>query len=218
MNISILVGTYGHTRWQHLAQQQAVPSALDQGAHEVLWQHDIDGTLASVRNKLAQRATGDWLCHVDADDRLGDGYLDAMETGWRDFEMAMTPTCPLLLVPAVQYVNEPPDLSADAPAIPAWGRPMIDVNCAVIGTLVPRALSLQVGGFRDRLVDGTLLTSLEDWDLWLRCMIAGAHLVPVPSAVYRARVNANGRNADQSSYRAIRAELEPSWRETTLQR
>jgi hypothetical protein len=227
VKVSVLVATFGHTKWKHLARTRAIPSADVERPHEVLSRHDAGGTLASVRNRLAEEATGDFLCHLDADDQLAPGYLDAMAHAWYAYigpQLTRHPPLagPPLLVPAVQYLRD--DEPFGQPAIPARGedpnaaRRMIEINCCVVGTLVPRNLFLKIGGFREALADGTPLSSLEDWDVFLRCQIAGARLVPVPAAVYRATMSANGRNADQSPYRAIRAELELAWREAVLGR
>ena len=78
------------------------------------------------------------------------------------------------------------------------------MNECVIGTVVPRRLFLEVGGFRE-------LPSLEDYDLWLRCCKAGARIVHVPQAVYRAHVRPGSRNSDQSVYDQLRAEHHEVW-------
>ena len=59
---------------------------------------------------------------------------------------------------------------------------------------VPRALFLDVGGFREHSDGGTPLTMYEDWDsFFLRMTDAGARIVHVPEAVYRAHSH-GGRN------------------------
>jgi GT2 family glycosyltransferase len=228
VNVSVIVATHGDLCWERLAEERAIPSAEGQGAREVITLHGVDATLAEVRNEAARQASGDWLCGLDADDELAPGYLAAMRAYWEtpfeeQLERAVrepildpgpSPVIsspieiPSLLVPAVQYVAPYPASGtfASAPEIPAWGLPLIDVNCCSIGTLIPRRLFLEVGGFRDTLTDGTPLSALEDWDLALRLVVAGARLVPVPAAVYRAFLRAGSRNADQSLYGAIRRE------------
>jgi hypothetical protein len=44
-----------------------------------------------------------------------------------------------------------------------------------------------VGGWRD-------FAWSEDWDVWLRCWLAGATVEAVPAAVYRAHVRPDSRN------------------------
>ena len=59
MKISILVSTYGDDSWNQMALNRAMPSCIGQGAHEVLYHHEADGTVASCRNNNAAKATGD---------------------------------------------------------------------------------------------------------------------------------------------------------------
>lgn len=203
MTVSILLGTYGHTRWSHQARMKAFPSTIGQRAHEVLMRHEVEGTVASVRNALAEQATGDWLCFLDADDQLAPDYL---------FWMAQYAQANCLLVPAVQFVSH--GKLSGVTQIPNGGdepgaaERMIDVNCAVIGTLVPRKLFLEVGGFDEEPI-------YEDWALWLRCMIAGAKLVQVPGAVYIANQNGERNQFTPEAvdaYREIQERLGPAWR------
>jgi glycosyltransferase involved in cell wall biosynthesis len=191
MDVSILICTYGDPAWEELAYSRAYPSTLAQGAQEVLIEHEPDLYLDEVRQGAAEAATGDWLCFLDADDELAPGYLAAMRKAmhhwnlWRPGDLLANP---LLLVPAVQYVHpereEPPRVLND-------GRPLHEINRAVIGTLIPRRLFVTVGGFPAEPV-------YEDWGCWLACERAGARLVDVPAAVYRAHVRTGSRNVSSS--------------------
>lgn len=198
--VSVVIGTYGDERWRD-AGARAAASARPQ-AREVIQNHEYDGTLATARNNGALAATGDWLCFLDADDELCPGYVTEMRATMRHWNLARRGDLiynPLLLAPAVEYCEG----MRGEPAIPNAGR-WPDVNECVIGTLVPRHLFNQVGGFRE-------LPSLEDFDLWLRCVKAGARIVHVPDAIYCAHYRAGGRNSDQSVYDQLRAEHHEVW-------
>lgn len=201
MSVSILIGTFGEQSWAEAAWSHAYPSAND--ADEVLVRHLPEGTLAQVRNRLAAEATSDWLCFLDADDDLAHGYVDAMTEVFTTLDDEFW-----LLAPAVSYVRHDlviPGMRVQGlPAIPNKGR-WPDMNECVIGTLVARELFLEVGGFRE-------LPSLEDYDLWLRCVKAGARIVHVPGAVYQATVRDRSRNSDQSVYHELRREHAAVWR------
>lgn len=197
VTVSILICTYGEHRWRNLALQRALPSTHRQGADEVKNLHLIEGpagippTLAAVRNMAAKLATGSHLCFLDADDELAPGYIAAMRE-----EAAQRPSA--LLYPAVQYVTAEGE---QEPVMLGAGRPLIDLNRAVIGTLVPRAIFESVGGFGEEPI-------YEDWSLWLRCS-QYAPLIGVPAAVYRAHARLESRNAGPLAaewYRRIRAE------------
>jgi hypothetical protein len=56
-------------------------------------------------------------------------------------------------------------------------------NWLVIGTMVSKALFDEVGGFHEHP------HGLEDWNFFARCVRAGANIVKVKDAVYRAFVN-----------------------------
>lgn len=222
MNVSVIVATFGDQSWVDLADERALPSVDAQTfpAHEVIALHGP--SLHATRNQAALDATGDWLCFLDADDELEPGYLEAMamqepeprerlatpdevDAGY-ELGIAFDPAA-ALLIPAVRYLDRLGRPKGDA-AIPNIVplRSMIEINRAVIGTLVPRDLFLDVGGFGDEPI-------YEDWSLWLRCVREGAELVHVPGAVYRAWTRPRGRNrgTDASfTYWSIRAQHEGS--------
>lgn len=175
MNVSICIATYGNREWEVMAEERALPSAVAQGDVEILMGHQLDGTIASARNGLAERATSDWLCFLDADDELGDGYVQAMR---RKMEHDA------LLMPAVSYVYGRKRRSSVMSDI----RDLTVDNFLVIGTLVERSLFFSVGGFSD------YPHGFEDWSLWAKCWKAGAQIVQVPKAVYIAHVNPHSKH------------------------
>lgn len=198
MDVSILICTYGEDRWRRLAIERALPSAQAQkDAHEVRAWHSPEHTLtlAETRNLAAREASGGWLCFLDADDELAPGYVAAMRE--RAAEMGAGAA---LLYPAVQYVT---GKSESRPALLGQGRPLIELNRAVIGSLIPRQLFLSLGGFGEEPI-------YEDWALWLR---ASRHvaLMAVPKAVYRVHQAPSGRNKARLGrewYAKIRAEAQ----------
>jgi len=205
VNVSVVIATFGDQDWSDLAWSHAYPSASDEHPYETKMIHLPDGTLAQARNRGANDATGDWLLFLDADDELAPGYLAAMKKMMRYWNFARPGDLrenPMLFVPSVSYVHAPEYDGATGfasePRIPQEGQ-WPRLNECVIGTLVPRRLFLDLGGFRE-------LPSLEDYDLFLRCFDAGARLDYVRDAVYRAYVSADGRNADQSPYDSIWAD------------
>ena len=219
VNVSLVVSTFGSDEWHDQGRRALRAVTVTENPFEAFAHHDPDGTLASARNHAAEAARGDFLLYLDADDGIGDGYLDAMEEAASEsiYLAGLDPPegKPLdpertLFIPSVQYVQD--GNCVGAPTIPGWGRPLIDLNCCSIGTLYPRKFFLELGGFREQLADGTALSALEDWDLALRAVLAGATLVPVPDAVYCAARRPGSRNADQSLAGSIRAEHEAAWR------
>lgn len=200
MKVSVLVCTYGDENWQR-AGDEALEHEIHRTDHrpafELVRVHEQQATLAAVRNEAAQKARGDWLCFVDADDRLGVGYLEAMSLAF--MQGAITADWAPLLVPSVQYVNEDGSCRGE-PVIPDWGRSLFDLNCAVVGTLVKRDTFLRVGGFRE-------WTIYEDWDLWLRIVRDGAQMVAVPDAVYCAGVRSRSRNTPDANAARVYAEI-----------
>jgi glycosyltransferase involved in cell wall biosynthesis len=144
--------------------------------------HDPEGTIASVRNEVANQAKGEWLLFLDADDELAPGFLDAMMTAYsreREYRNGH-----FLLTPAVQQIRK------GRPGKPFF-FPECDLttgNWMVVGTLVERELFREIGGFRE------FSHGLEDWNLWARCVRHGAIPVKVEKAVYRAYFNTRSKH------------------------
>jgi glycosyltransferase involved in cell wall biosynthesis len=199
VNVSVVIATCGDQAWADLAWARAYPSASTQEPQpQIVVEHYSWLSVSQARNAGARSAAGDWLCFLDADDKLEPGYLAAMEAAEPYWRFTVPDS---LLVPAVRRIV--PDCRETRAGIPNLGRWPVTNEC-VIGTLVPRRLFEQVGGFRDFPI-------YEDYDLFLRCFDAGAMLVHVPGAVYRECVSVNGRNVGplaEETYAEIWAEHE----------
>ena len=182
VRVTICIATYGEESWRDLAWSRAYPSAAAQPPCEILVGHQPDGTIAMSRNGLADRATGDWLCFLDADDELAPGYLDAMT---RAFEQRPGDGTSLLLTPAVSYVRK------GKPSPPQFldrGISLSEDNWLVVGTLIESHVFHDVGGFSD------YPHGFEDWSLWAKAWQRGAEIVKVPEAVYLAHVNPQSKH------------------------
>jgi GT2 family glycosyltransferase len=179
VEVTVAVATYGDSHWTRLALDRAVASVETLG---LPWVYVHGRTLHDARNgALAQVAT-EWVVHLDADDELEGGFAEAMATGTADVR-----------APAVRYVM--PNGRAQNPGMPhvsGHSHPctadcLTHGNWLVVGSAVRADLVRAVGGWRD-------FTWSEDWDLWLRCHLAGATFEAVPAAIYRAHVRYDSRN------------------------
>ena len=179
MDVTVAVGTYGDTEWRDLAVSRAIPSAEALGVPVV---HCHADTLHDARNGALAQVTTEWVCHLDADDELESGYFDAMARATGDVR-----------APAVRYVSATGH--ARSPRMPrvAGHHHRCRTECLpkgnwlIVGSLVRTDMANAVGGWRD-------FPWSEDWDLWLRCYLAGATFCAVPGAVYRAHVRPDSRN------------------------
>jgi len=178
LDVTVVTGTYGALSWEHLANTRAgasVPAGVP-------WIHEHGETLHDARNSALEQVQTAHVVFLDADDELEPGYLRAMAAGSAD-----------LRAPAVRYVT--PRGRGRAPYVPRVAGHTHDCTAAclkhgnwiVIGAWAPTELVRSIGGFRD-------FAWSEDWDLWLRCALAGATIEPLPSAIYRAHVRADSRN------------------------
>lgn len=174
MEVTAVVATFGDPRWIRLGETFARPSIERQGFDETIVYHGGD-SVADARNIAASGVTTEWICFVDADDMLEDGYLDAMRATGQERG---------LLTPNVRDVVD--GVAGEARSLTY--RNIDYVNPCVIGTLLRREVFDDVGGFWNE-------RAWEDWSLFRRAWLLGENVIPVPDAVYRVFVNPTGRNA-----------------------
>lgn len=177
MNATVVVATYGEERWKTLAWQRAIPSALAQGPCI----HAHRETLADARNAGLASVETEYVIHLDADDELEPGYVEAMGRSTGD-----------LRAPSVRYVKYGTVRQHGMPKVAGHRHIctptcLSDGNWLIVGTCARTQLLRDVGGWEDWPV-------YEDWALWLRCWKAGAVISSCPEAVYRAHVRFDSRN------------------------
>lgn len=187
---AVVVATYGDDSWRELAAGRAVPSAEGETPDDLIVVHEgARSNVAHARNSGAEKARANFIVFLDGDDELAPGYLDALRAAAAEPSRHARPQ---LLVPRVQEIDS---LGLErAPTFPNRQAPMDELNHCVIGTAVPRLLFRAVGGFRADL------PIYEDWALFLACWRAGARLVDVPDAIYRAFEREDSRNGGTRAY------------------
>ncbi len=189
MDVTVAIGTFGDAHWPRLAAERAVPSAEALGVPVV---HHHADTLHEARNGALEQVTTEWVCHLDADDELEPGYFDAMAAGTADVR-----------APSVRYVRLGRLREPGMPAVAGHTHQcvaecLVEGNWLVVGSLVRADMVRSVGGWRD-------FDWSEDWDLWLRCHLAGATFEAIPEAVYRAHVRPDSRNRGASREKRLAA-------------
>lgn len=181
MDVTVVIATYGDASWIELADraQASVPAGT-----QVVRVHG--DTLHDARNSGLDEVTTEWVCHLDADDELEPGYFEHIAAGAADVRAPSVRYCLNGKHRRAPYV---PQVAGHTHACTADCLP--HGNWLVVGTVARADLLRGVGGWRDFPV-------YEDWDLWLRCHLAGATIEAIPDAVYRAHVRFDSRNRGPS--------------------
>jgi glycosyltransferase involved in cell wall biosynthesis len=175
-DVTVCVGTYGHESWRELAHR-AIVSAESQAP--VIHEHRT--TLAEARNAALDQVETEFVVHLDADDELAPGYVDAMAAGKAD-----------LRAPMVQYLG--PGITRPAYFPHVWGHEhhactgecLSQGNWIVVGAAVRTELAHRIRWQEEELY--------EDWSFFLRCWLATGSVEAIPDAVYRAHVRPDSRN------------------------
>ena len=151
---SIIIGTYGSLDWGRRGHDLFIKTQSQFPSIEVIHMHH-QSSLAEARNTGAIEAKGDYLVFLDADDYLCDGYIDA-------FREALEEDSNVLYKPITMGFNGE---ELEEPQFVKRTVDMLERNELIIGTGLAKEKFL---GF-----DPTL-EALEDWDLWIRMIRAGA--------------------------------------------
>ena len=178
MDVTVCVATFGGSEWYDLAHERAIPSAQDQA--RVVYAHGA--TLHDARNAALSEVRTEWVVHLDADDELAPGYIEAMGRGTADVRGPMAQYVRLgnrsMWQPRVHGHDH--DCGADCITSGAG-------NWLIVGAAVRTELVRRVGGWRD-------WPCYEDFDLWMRVLLTGASVELIREAIYVAHVRADSRN------------------------
>lgn len=188
MDVTICVATFGDDEWIRLAERVALPSANRQGC-PVIHHHD-PVSLAEARNAAIAAATTEWVIVLDADDRMSDGYAEALATGHADIRS-----------PALVEVM--PDGATNP--VPLRHRNIEHVNPVPVSAMARRADILAAGGFAP-------WPAWEDWALWLTLARRGATIEHIDAAVLYATVRPRSRNRSVTDPQALHAAIKAASR------
>lgn len=130
-----------------------------------------------IRNRLAERAQGDYLLFLDDDDVLHTDYVQEL-----------TPHLDAEVVYSWCRVEGRDDWCPNRLFEP---RALEHQNFIPVTACVQKQAFLDVGGF------DTTLGTLEDWDLWKRLLRAGARFKCVPEVLWTYRVKAAGTSRNK---------------------
>jgi glycosyltransferase involved in cell wall biosynthesis len=152
--------------------------------------HVRGSTLADARNEADSMVDTEWVIHLDADDELEPGYVEAMTTSTADIR-----------VPALRYVTNGQG-RARMPRVAGHSHLcgpacLTEGNWVCVGACARVATIRKAGGWWGEPI-------YEDWSLWLRCHLAGASFASVPDAVYRAHVRPDSRNFGATDEERVR--------------
>lgn len=170
MSVTVVVATYGSTRWAAWGNLAAVNAEKVTGV-PVVRVHSPRLSLAGVRNEGLRQVQTERVCFLDGDDGLEPGYFD------RDLPADITVTPLDGVFPTVNRHSHQCEPGC-----------LVSGNYIHVGAIASTETIRRLGGFRD-------LPIYEDWDLWLRCYYAGATFESSPGPSYLTRrQGAGGRN------------------------
>jgi glycosyltransferase involved in cell wall biosynthesis len=175
----------------------AVVTELARGEARVRLVSQANAGLPAARNAGIRAARGRFVAFLDSDDLLLPRYLSlAAEALDADPGAALAYTDALVFDPVSGRVRERTAMARSRPPVPApadrdgFLYELLQRNFVFVATVVRRTVLEQLGGF------DASLRSAEDYDLWLRILLAGHRAVCVPGtlALYRKHPGQMSRN------------------------
>ncbi len=172
------------------AQTLAILEKLNQDGVRVLFREERH-FVADNRNFGVEKARGDFVCCLDADDLMHPTFLE------KSFYLMMAGGLDIVSTSAQLFGSE--DMIEMASEFPSVEKSLHDNEINTLA-LVRKDLWLKVGGMRDWGMGKDYI--FEDWDFWIRCMMAGAkvrNVIREPLFHYRKHGDASLSNQSGES-------------------
>jgi glycosyltransferase involved in cell wall biosynthesis len=178
VHLGIVVATFGSGEWDHLGRE-TLNSLQSQSRQPAELVHVHSTNLSEARNTGADVLGTEWVCFLDADDRLDPSFCERLEGDWEGYDIVQ---------PSTRGVYEDGEKDETAVLIPA--RDLRTSNYLIVGSPCRLSKFHEAGGF------DPALPVLEDWDLWRRMWAKGAVIGCCPDAVYEVTVRPGSRNTN----------------------
>ncbi len=146
--------------------------------------HTPNRGLVSARNIGIYEARGEYILPLDADDKIGKGYLDAAVTILDDDSQVGVVYCTAEKIGAVQEYWDLPEFIPE--------RMLLD-NLIFCTALFRKVDWQTIGGYRQNMKYGW-----EDWDFWLSMVELGRKVVRIPHVLFYYRVNDVSMNSSMT--------------------
>lgn len=195
LDVSIVLSTFGtDPKWGRLIRERSLPNARSFGVPVI---YNNGTSIHEARNAGLEQVETEFVCFLDADDTLAP-----------DFFVHMAEVDGDLRPPSINHVYEKVTFMPRVVGLKGVhnhvcvGDCLTDGNWLIVGTVARTELIRKVGGWKE-------WGNFEDWDLWLRCWLAGATITPVLKSVYRAYSTGQGRckSTSESETRRIYHEI-----------
>lgn len=176
MSISVIVPYYNYKDYvretlESVLEQSHKPKEIivvddgsTDGGDEIIKKYPVtyyrkeNGGLSSARNYGIERATGEYIMSVDADDIL---RPECLEEHLKLADEKNLVTCGLMAFGAENYTARPQKATVDI---------LLKTNVIYSNTLFPKQAWIDVGGFDESEI---MRLGWEDREFWVRCLKAG---------------------------------------------
>lgn len=195
--VDVIIPTFGDLDiWSPLAER-AVKSAYLQTTPATAVVRSHGANLGHARNMGGLQSKSKWLIFLDADDELDIRYVEHMMDAVGDAD---------LYQPSTLGITD--GVEDDYPVLIPPKQSFMEGNHLIIGTMIRKELFVEAGAFDPEL------PVLEDWDLWIRCALAGGTIKEVPEAIYRVHVRPQSRNTVENGHHTYYSQIQQRYRDT----
>lgn len=191
--VSIIIPCHNYSRYLY----DAIESALDQTLKSIIevivvnygsTDHTSDvaksypvklietenNGVSAARNAGALEATGKWLIFLDADDKLSPKFIAE----------CLTQNTNDIIATLSQHFGDECKVYGDSNNQYNNISSFLKFNSCITGAMHKKEIWEDIGGFDETLRDG-----YEDWDYWIRALIAGYKMITVNKPLFLYRVH-----------------------------
>jgi len=151
--------------------------------------HTANRGVAAARNSGIEEAVGEYVLPLDADDRIGEFYLEkAVAVLDQQADIGIVYCC-CKLFGAVER---------------EWSLPPFSLPHQLLDNLIFSAAVFRKKAWsRVRGYDSSLRQGWEDWDFWLRLLAEGTQVFRLPEMLFYYRIRPDSRDRSISFFRRI---------------